>query len=362
MDEDNSSMTATRKFGIRATDPVSSPVPAVEPPVFSVPSYTGFLTETDLFPESDLLNVGNTRPPQHLRHFVGSEIERTYLTYFAAGDMHAYRHGTRVRVEGSTTHPAQLELLLPLFGSYVKPIFEPIATPKGHYAIRATFDLSPSFDFLLSKPQELERPVLRDDGLFYSALSGFSDAESHVGLRKNDGKAYALYALSNRNHQLMNGFTRGLVSRGQNANLFALRHEKIQWQTEVNGQYALKLLPNLGFRHREKIAGKQIAMANDRKPWSVAGPLYLSHRARIRSERDALETIAAKRFSARGERRQRRKEIFTQKLESSFPLFAKGLTVQEVAGLLHCSIRTAYRRMEKFKNSEDSTRDQRIEA
>jgi hypothetical protein len=40
MDEDNSSMTATRKFGIRAPDPASSPVPAVEPSVFSVPSHT----------------------------------------------------------------------------------------------------------------------------------------------------------------------------------------------------------------------------------------------------------------------------------------------------------------------------------
>lgn len=46
MDEDNSSMTATRKFGIRAPDSATSPVPAVEPSISSVPSYTGSLSAT----------------------------------------------------------------------------------------------------------------------------------------------------------------------------------------------------------------------------------------------------------------------------------------------------------------------------
>jgi hypothetical protein len=276
--------------------------------------------------------------------------------------MHAYRHGTKVRVEGGTTHPVQLELLRDLFGNYAKPIFEPILTPNGHSAIRATYDLSLSFDFLLNKPQRLECSVLRDDALFYSALSGFSDAEGHVGLRRNYSKAYARYTLSNRNRRLMQDFTSGLISRGHRGGLYALHGEKIQWQLEVNGRYALKLLPNIGFRHKEKIAGRQIAMANDRKPWSVAGPMYLSHRARIKFERDELEAIAAKRWLARGERKQRRKEIFRQKVESTFPLLAKGLTVQEVGEALHCSTRTVYRRVEKFKNDESSSRNQGAEA
>jgi CRP-like cAMP-binding protein len=97
-------------------------------------------------------------------------------------------------------------------------------------------------------------------------------------------------------------------------------------------------------------------MANDRKPWSIAGPLYLSYRAIIRSEREVLETMAAKRWRARDEKKQQRKEIFRRRLESSFPLFAKGLTVQEVAQTLDCSVRTAYRRMKRFRNKEDRSR------
>jgi len=320
------------------------------------------MIEADLFPESDVSNVGNTRPPQHLRHFVGNETERTYLTYFVAGDMHAYRHGTKVRVEGGTTHPAQLELLRDLFGNYAKPIVEPTRTPGVLYGIRATFDLSPSFDFLLHKPQELERATLRDDGLLYSALSGFSDAEGHVGLKNNHGRAYAGYTLSNRIRKLMLDFTKGLTSRGYRAPLHALHGEKVQWQLEVHGRQALELLPKIGFRHREKIEGRRLAMEYNSRPWSIAGPLYLSYRAAIKAERDQLSFIAMKRFQSRGERRRLRKEMLRQKLESSFPLFAKGLTAQEVADELHFSIRTAYRRKEKFEDSKESTRKQRSEA
>jgi hypothetical protein len=363
MDEDNSSMTATRKFGIRAPDSVPSPVPAVEPSIFSVPSYTGSLSEADLFPESDLSNVGNTRPPQHLRHFAGSDIEKTYLTYFAAGDMHAYRHGTKVRVEGSTTHPAQLELLRDLFGGYAKPIFEPTQTPNGHCAIRATYDLSPSFDFLLKKLQRVERSVLREDELFYAALSGFSDAEGHAGLTKGGRRARAVYTLSNMNGRVMHDFLRGLNSREGNAHLYIQRceevrgQEKVQWQLNVHGAYALRLLPSIGFRHREKIVGRLMAMAHHGNLWNVAGPLYKAYRRAILVERSELEAVAARRWVLRNERKRRKREIFRQRVESSFELFSRGCSVQKVAETLDCSIRTAYRRKAKFRTVENKGRD-----
>jgi hypothetical protein len=342
-------MTAIRKFGIPAPDSISSPVTPVELSISSVPGCPGSLSYADLFPESDLSNVGNTRPPQHLRHFVGNDIERTYLTYFAAGDLHAYRHGKKVRVEGSTTHPAQLELLRDLFGGYAKPIYEPALAPRGHYGLRATFDLDSSFDFLLNKPRELARRVLGDDALFYTALSGFSDAEGHAGLKRSHGKAYARYTLSNRNRRIMRGFQRGLISRGYSAPLYALRAEKIQWQLEVNGNHAQRLLPNIALRHREKLVSRQLAITYNRSSWAIAGPVYSAHRGAILAERSALEALAARRYNLRGDRRRRKEKIFSDRVASTFELFSVGLGVEEVAGALKCSIRTAYRRKEKFR-------------
>ena len=342
---------------LSSLNPTASPVTVPEPSIFSLPSYAGFLSEADLFPESDLLNVGNTRPPQNLRPFQGSELERTYLTYFAAGDLHTYWHGTKVRVEGGTTHPAQLELMRDLFGGHAKPIFGAKLTPTGQHSVRATFDLSPSFDFLLEKPRRIDRLVLREDGLFYSALSGFSDAEGHVGLRESHGRAYAQYSASNRKYHLMRDFARGLVSREHNAGLYALHAKKIQWHMEVTGTHALKLLPHIGFRHREKIRARQIAMVHNGDLWRNAGLIYSAHRQAIKVERSALEEIAARRFDARHDRRRTKNEIFRQKVESTFELFAKGLGVEDVAQRLNFSVRTAYRRKEKFHESKAGSRE-----
>jgi hypothetical protein len=307
------------------------------------------ITESELFPESALWNVGNTRPPQNLRDFEGDENERAYLIYFAAGDLHTYRHGTKVRVEGSTTHPAQLELLRDLFGSYGKPIYEPTRTPDGRYAIRATFDLSSSFDFLLKKPQKLQRLISQEDLLFCSALSGFSDAEGHVGLRRSGNRAYADYSVSNRKYQLIHDFAKGLISREHNARVYALHGKKIQWQLNIHGQYALKLLPIIGFRHREKIAARKIAMTQHSCPWGVAGTLYAAHRRIILAERNALGALAARRYHLRRDRRRIKNEIFEDRVASTFELFSKGLGAEQVAKALNCSIRTAYRRKEKFR-------------
>ena len=274
--------------------------------------------------------------------------------------MHTYRHGTKVRVEGSTTHPAQLELLRDLFGGYAKPIFEPILTPNGHYALRATYDLSSSFDFLLTKLKRVERSVLRDDALFYSALSGFSDAEGHVGLSMSGRKTRAEYTLANMNRQLLDDFLRGLDSREYSARIYATRPG--MFQLYAHADYVLRLLANIQFRHREKIVGRQLAVTYNGRPWNVAGPVYKDYRRTILAERDALEAIAGRRFLLRADRRRRKKGIFKQRVESTFELFAKGASAKQVADSLNCSIRTAYRRKEKFReweakagNREDST-------
>ncbi len=276
-------------------------------------------------------------------------ILRGQLTYFAAGDLHTYRHGTKVRVEGSTTHPAQLELLRDLFGGHAKPIFVPTLTPNGHYALRATYDLSSSFDFLLTKAKRVERSVLKDDVLFYSALGGFSDAESHVGLSMSGRKTRAEYSLSNMNRRLLDDFLRGLDSREYGASIYATKPG--MFELYAHSDYVLRLLTKIQFRHKEKIVGRQLAFTYDGHPWSVAGPVYKDYRRKILAQRDALEAITTRRFILRADRRRRKQEIFNQRVESTYALFARGLSVEEVADSLNCSIRTAYRRKERFRKT-----------
>ena len=266
--------------------------------------------------------------------------------------MHSYRHGTKVRVEGGTTHPAQLELMVSLFGSYAKPIFEATKTPQGAYGIRATFDLHSSFRFLLKKPGRISASILNDDALFQSALSGFSDAEGFAGLRRNRDKVYASYSLSNRKFSIMNDFLYGLNSRKHNCHLYALNYQgKIQWQINANGRFALELFQYIEFRHREKIEGVRLAQISHQRPWKVAGPVYLAQQRAIKAEVTNLSTIASSRINSTFERRQIKKEIMRSKIESSFELFARGMKPAEVAKALSFSIRTAYRRKNAFMKS-----------
>jgi hypothetical protein len=162
---------------------------------------------------------------------------------------------------------------------------------------------------------------------------------------------------------MMHDFLHGLNSRESNAHLYVQRseevrrHEEIQWQLNANGAYPLRLLPSIGFRHREKIVGRQMAMAHHGNLWNVAGPFYNAYRKAIMVERSALEAVAARRWALRDERKRRKSEIFGRKVGLSFELFSRGHSVQKVAETLGCSIRTAYRRKQKFRLVENKGRD-----
>jgi len=144
--------------------------------------------------DSRIWNLGHTRPVNgRSRPFSEGNSAKTYLSYFAGGDMHAYRHGRKVRLEGSTTHPAQLRLLIDLLGAHAKPMVCAVKNPPyfrewSQYAWRVVFDLDDSFGFLIPLPEEVDEDVLSDDESFYAALGGFADAEGHISLsRRHSG-------------------------------------------------------------------------------------------------------------------------------------------------------------------------------
>src|SRR6267143_2844636 len=97
MDEDNSSMTASRELGIHepATNYPSPPLPES---AFSVRNVFGLQSAVNAYAGSKIWNIGYTKPPdQNIRQFSGDSVMKTYLSYFATGDLHAYLHGRRIR-------------------------------------------------------------------------------------------------------------------------------------------------------------------------------------------------------------------------------------------------------------------------
>lgn len=124
--------------------------------------------------------MAERRFKRKVKPFSGNDAEKTYLTYFATGDLHATRHGTKVRLEGGTTHEAQMKLIQRLFSQYARPIVYPCESTPGRYSWKIVFDLDRSFEFLLDKAKSLPQLILKNDRLFFVSTNGFTVAEGHI--------------------------------------------------------------------------------------------------------------------------------------------------------------------------------------
>ncbi len=263
--------------------------------------------------DSRIWNLGHTRPVnRRTQPFSEDNSARTYLSYFAGGDMHAYRHGRKVRLEGSTTHPAQLRLLIDLLGAHAKPMIYAIKNPPyfrkwSQYAWRAVFDLDDSFSFLIPLPEEVDEDVLSDDESFYAALGGFADAEGHISLsRRQCAKSAAVFGLSNSNVRICEGFLKGLRQRGFSGSLSKIREVDghVQRQLAVSPKDVMPVIARLPLRHEEKTAARAIVRKLDGTPWARASLTYRRFRSGIRVARNHCVLAAKREYENRDNMKQ----------------------------------------------------------
>ena len=117
--------------------------------------------------------------------FTGDFTEKAFLLGLRAGDFHARWMKKSIRVQTSTTHPAQFDLLKRAFEKYGetrKYLYK--NSPHGP-ELFIYADLHPSFDFLLKKPEQIPDWILNDDSLFYSFLAAYSDCEGNWHISKS---------------------------------------------------------------------------------------------------------------------------------------------------------------------------------
>jgi hypothetical protein len=366
MDEDNSSMTATPKKGIRVPDTESSPASPSEPAIFSVRSDVGFQSAVNGYTGSKIWNIGHTKPPnQKPRPFSEDSTMKTYLSYFATGDMHAYWHGRKVRLEGSTTHPAQMRLVFDLLSAYCKPMVYAVKNPPyfrewSRYAWRAVFDLDESFQFLISLPKEVNNEVLNSKGLFYAALGGFSDAEGYIGLReRHNGKSAATFGVSNTNVRICNDFLVGLRRRSFSGSVNKMRevNGQIQWELTVSSKDVIPLVERLPLRHEEKIAARNLVRRLSGRPWDKAGLTYKDFRRAIKVGRNACVLAAKREYENRNRMKQIRVQLEQEITRRAHSLYIAGLRPQYIATLLGRSQRTIYRRVARENDRVQAPRE-----
>ena len=357
MEEGNPLTSRARKLG-KGGSCARLPVPQAKSPVYSSQSETGFQEAVNQF-ESRVWNLGYTRPPNRRpRPFSEDDSAKAYLSYFAAGDMHAYRHGRKVRLEGSTTQLAQLRLLFDLLSANSKPMVYVIKNPWyfrewSRYAWRAVFDLDESFSFLVPLPEEVSEDVLSDDESFYAALGGFSDAEGYISLsRCYDGKSTAVFGLSNSNMRMCSDFLKGLRQRGFSGALSKLRDidGQIQWQLTVSPKDVMPVIARLSLRHEEKTAARTLVGKLDGTRWAGASLTYRGFRSGIKVARNRCVLAAKREYENRDNMKQIKIQLEKEITRRAHSLHVAGLRPEQIATLLGRSQRTIYRRVARENN------------
>lgn len=287
--------------------------------------------------------------------FSGNDAEKTYLLYFATGDLYTSWNGRKVMLQIATTHPAQLWLMRDLFIKYGKPIIFPVKNNPAMaspYSWRCDYLLDRSFEFLVNLPKRVRASIMKDDALFYAALSGFADAEGHVGLGSGGGyvkgrePTKSMFIVSNSNKIILDDFQAGLEQRGFSSSFRTPRDEiGAAWDLGVFNRNAVRLLPKLGLRHAEKIAAKKLVFTHWKKPWAEVRPLYRAFRDRIKFERDSCVRTAEMAYLNRSRMKLYKKEKYREISRRAFTLRLRGLTIDEIARALGKSPRTVYRRL-----------------
>lgn len=118
------------------------------------------------------------------RSFDGDLEEKAYFLGLRAGDFHAKRIKNCVRVQTTTTHQAQKDLLRNSFKKYgeFRKYLSKNEAREDEWFIYV--DLNSSFDFLLNKPEKIPDWILEDDVLFYHFFSAYIDCEGNCHLSR----------------------------------------------------------------------------------------------------------------------------------------------------------------------------------
>jgi len=117
--------------------------------------------------------------------FSGSLEDKAYFLGLRTGDFYAKMQHLSVRMQTTSTHPAQIKLLRNAVKKYgeTHTYLSKSKVRQDEWFIYA--DLDKSFDFLLKKPQEIPKWILEDENLFYTFLCAYSDCEGTFNVVKS---------------------------------------------------------------------------------------------------------------------------------------------------------------------------------
>jgi hypothetical protein len=271
-----------------------------------------------------------------------SDSFKAYLCAFSTGDLRVQRHGRKIRVEASSTHPSQIYLVSSLFHRNGRRIEYPIVTHKA-FGWRLVYDLSPKFSFLLDSRKRTYQ-ALRRTKSYYFAIAGLIDSEGHIGISAASHSYSPVVMISNSDTLLIRLIVKSLTKRGY--------HTWIQtriysdgtrcYEVCLRGNSAIRLLQRVKLHHPEKIEAKRIAITSENDP-REARDAYLKLRTSIHNQKDACVDAAKIAYENRDEKKLRRKTAYNNLAKLAEQMRSNGVSISVIGISLGRSQRTIYR-------------------
>ena len=138
-----------------------------------------------------------------------------YILGLRAGDVHAKRIHKIIRIQTTTTHPAQVQMLEKTFGGFShvgKHLFFNKAYAAHQWFVYC--DLNESFSFILQKPDTIPQWIIVNDDYFYNFLAAYSDCEgSWKFLKSHENGVRLVFQLCSQDREILVQLVAGLEER-----------------------------------------------------------------------------------------------------------------------------------------------------
>jgi hypothetical protein len=231
--------------------------------------------------------------------FSGNLAEKAYLMGLRAGDFYAKQAHRSIRVQTTTTHEAQVELLQEALGKYGA-----VCRYLSRHASRATewfiyVDLESSFDFLLKKPERIPDWIINNNENFYNFLAAYCDCESNWNFAKSHKKSWRVtFRLRTGDKTVLKQIKRKMQSENLSPLLFLEKRKGMDlklgkmlnvdiYNLTLNRksditQLIINILPLS--RHSEKTRKMGLILDNQDKEWKETEPGLIKIREEIKKE------------------------------------------------------------------------------
>ena len=230
--------------------------------------------------------------------FSGPLEERAYFLGLRAGDFYAKWARKSVRIQTTTTHKAQLDLLKEAFNDYGETRIYFSTNKKRADEWFTYVDLHPSFEFLLDKPEKIPTEILDENSAFYNFLAAYADCEASWNIIKSHEKHIrTIFRIKTGDKEILDQIKNKLTEDKFSPSFYL---DKKKGSKTTYGKYSrdiydltlyrkqdvLKLIKKIYklSKHSEKIRKMDFILKNHNKRWNEIEADLINLKEKINSE------------------------------------------------------------------------------